>query len=120
VDPAESRLVIVELSPTAAEARFSGRIDALSVRSQREELHGWITRGITRFVVDLSDVSFLDSAGIAMLVSLLKRTRQVDGDVRVVQPTDAAVRRILKLTRLDLVFQLTDSADEARREIQAP
>jgi anti-anti-sigma regulatory factor len=36
----------------------------------------------------------------------MKRARQAGGDMRVVQPSDESVQRVLRLTRLDLVLNL--------------
>jgi anti-anti-sigma factor len=92
---------------------LEGRIDATAVQTQRERLRGLLDRGLTRLVIDLSRTQFLDSAGMAMLVSVMKRARQAGGDVRVVEPADESVRRILHLTRLDLVLNLRPTYDAA-------
>ena len=52
-----------------------GRLDVLSAPILRERLDHLLSEGVTKFVVDLSAVSFLDSAGMAVLVNLLKRAR---------------------------------------------
>jgi anti-sigma B factor antagonist len=113
----ESRLAIREMTPEVAVVSLHGRVDAASVRLQRDQLHVLVDKGIRFVVVDLADVTFLDSAGMAMLVSLLKRTRAVEGDVRLVEPFDESVRHILRLTRLDLVFNLKASVDAALQHL---
>ena len=50
---------------TGALVAIDGRLDAHSVPETREQLDGCIASGASRLVVDLSDVSFLDSAGLA-------------------------------------------------------
>jgi anti-sigma B factor antagonist len=92
---------------------FTGRIDATAVQTQRATLLSLLDGGTTKFVLDLSRTLFLDSAAMAMLVSLMKRARQAGGDVRVVEPADESVRRILRLTRLDLVLNLRASCEAA-------
>jgi anti-sigma B factor antagonist len=92
---------------------LTGRIDATAVHAQRATLLSMLDGGTNRIVVDLSRTQFLDSAAMAMLVSLMKRARQAGGDVRVVEPADESVRRILRLTRLDLVLNLRSSCDAA-------
>ena len=89
------------------------RIDAFSAPELRAKLDGLTAEGVSRFVLDLSDVPFLDSAGMAVLVSLLKRARTAGGDVRLVWPTQEAAQRVLKLTKFDRVFEMADSADAA-------
>ena len=89
------------------------RIDAFSAPELRANLEQLLDSGVQRFVLDLSAVPFLDSAGMAVLVSLLKRARQAGGDVRLVWPAEEAARRILHLTKFDRVFNMADSADAA-------
>lgn len=89
------------------------RIDAFSASNLRAQLEQILESGVQRFVLDLSGVPFLDSAGMAVLVSLLKRARQVGGDVQLVWPAEEAARRILRLTKFDRVFTMSDSVDAA-------
>ena len=42
-----------------------------------------IGEGYTSFLVDLSDVDYIDSAGIGTLAALLKRVRKRDGDLKI-------------------------------------
>jgi len=91
------------------------RIDAFCAPELRDMFDTMIGQGTTRFVVDLSAVPFLDSAGLAVLVRLLKRSRQVGGDIRMILPQEEAARRILHLTKFDHVFPLSDSVDNALR-----
>ena len=79
----------------------------------REKFDDLLEEEVERFIVDLSDTTFLDSAGMAALVSLLKRARQAGGDVMLVWPKLEAAQRILKLTKFDKVFTMLDSAEDA-------
>ena len=89
------------------------RIDAFSAPDLRARLDQLVDQGVQRFVLDLAAVPFLDSAGMAVLVSLLKRTRQLGGDVRLIWPAEEAARRILRLTKFDRVFNMSDTVDAA-------
>lgn len=89
------------------------RIDAFSAPELRGRLEQLLSEGITRFVLDLSDVPFLDSAGMAVLVSLLKRTRSAAGDVRLVWPKKEEAQRVLRLTKFDRVFEMMETSAAA-------
>jgi anti-sigma B factor antagonist len=95
---------IIVIKPT-------GRIDAFTAEPLKNELNAQVDRNNSDLVVDLSDVTFMDSAGMAILVNALKRTRAVGGDTRLVWPTSADGRRILNLTKFDRVFTMLDSTD---------
>lgn len=92
---------------------LEGRVDAFSVGKLRETQQALLDDGATAFVVDLRDVTFLDSSGMAALVSLLKHARQLNGSVKLVLNEDSESHRILKLTRFDKVFEILDSIDTA-------
>jgi anti-anti-sigma factor len=89
------------------------RVDAVVAQEFRQQIHALIDDGATNMVIDLSAVPFMDSAGMAVLVSALKRARQAGGDVTLVWPAAEAARRILNLTKLDRVFTMAETADAA-------
>ena len=90
----EGRVVVV---------RPDGDLEAATAPAVRDRLLELTAAGQVRFVVDLSAVDFMDSAGVATLVQLYKRVRLSGGDVRLaaVRPR---VRRILELVRLHRLF----------------
>lgn len=104
--------------PDLAIVALSERIDAFNSGSLREAFDELLEQNIYHFVVDLTDVDFMDSAGMSVLVTLLKRSRSLDGNVCLVRPRQEGARRILSLTRLDLVFDMADSAGEAKQRFK--
>ena len=90
-----------------------GRFDILSAPTVRAKLDELLAEGAVDFVVDLSETLFLDSAGMAVLVSLLRRARQAGGDAKLVWPGHEAARRVLTLTRFDRVFDIANSVEAA-------
>lgn len=89
---------------------LKGRLDAFEAPALRRKCDEYLAAGVAHFVFDLTEVSMLDSAGLAVLVSALKRTRLMDGDVRLVWPREEAASRILKLTKFDQVFVSIESS----------
>jgi anti-sigma B factor antagonist len=98
---------------TIAEVTLTGRFDAFNAGNLRDQLYALLDQGTSQFVLDLSQTPFLDSAAMAVLVSLLKRARQQKGDVKLVWPQQEAARRILNLTRFDRVFDMSETAAAA-------
>ena len=89
------------------------RIDAFTSTALRSQLEQLDAEGVCQIVIDLTDVPFLDSAGMAVLVTALKRARAAGGDLRLVWPKHEAARRILHLTKFDRVFTIAQTAAEA-------
>ena len=108
ISKAEANLRVVTL-------KLDGRLDALEAPSLRAAIDDQLEAGPTALIVDLSDVEFVDSAGLAALVKGMKDARRDGGDLRLVSPTSADAMRVFKLTRFDQVFAMFDSADTAQR-----
>ena len=68
--------------------------------------------GPRRIVLDLSQVGYMDSSGVASLVKLLARVRRDKVDLKLSGLT-ARVRSVFEITRLDTVFDIYPDAQEA-------
>jgi len=91
---------------------LSGRFDIQTAPQVSEWMQDATSTPPAKVVVDLSDVSFLDSTALSTLVQGLKRSRELNGDVRLCglhQP----VRMIFELTRLDKAFEIYISQEDA-------
>ena len=75
--------------------RLSGELDMVSVENVRSIIEGALGSDGDRLVFEVSGLDFMDSSGIALLISM---TRKVNA-VEVRNPT-AIVRRIIELTGL--------------------
>ena len=99
--------------------RASGDIDVATAPRLREQLVNVIAGGQARVVLDLDGVDFLDSTGLGVIVSALKRTRTHGGDLRVVCNRDP-IRRLFELTGLDLAMPLVGSVQAAISDEPSP
>jgi anti-sigma B factor antagonist len=89
----------------------SGEVDVYTAPTLREHIMTAINEGASTVVVNLSDVSFMDSTGLGILVGALKRMRQADGVLHVVCDSEP-VLKILRVTGLVDVFGVVASLDE--------
>lgn len=60
---------------------------------------------VKHLVLDLSEVSFIDSTGIAALVRLRKRSQELAKALRLRNPGPRVVR-VLQITALDSIFDM--------------
>src|SRR5689334_18486526 len=65
-----------------------------------------------RVVLNLKEVHYIDSSGVASLVEGLKASRDV-GSRLVLLGLNSAVREVLQLSRLVKLFEITDSEEQA-------
>ncbi len=90
---------------------LNGRLDAFEAPALRKRIDEYLAAEFSHFVFDLAEVAVLDSAGLAVLVSALKRSRLKNGDIRLVWPRAEVASRILKLTKFDQVFISIDRSE---------
>jgi anti-sigma B factor antagonist len=90
-----------------ATVALHGEIDVLNVDQVRAALAGVLAARPHELVVDLSDLSFIDSTGLGALIAGFQRTRDAGVSFRLAHPTPA-VRQILVLSGLLEVVQLTE------------
>jgi anti-anti-sigma factor len=69
--------------------------------------------GFRHLIADLRGVAMIDSAGVRALVRSHTTAQRMDGRFTIVAP-QPDVRRVLELSRLDSVFHIRESLDEAR------
>jgi anti-sigma B factor antagonist len=105
--------VSFETTPAAMVLALSGELDvavAAQLRTRLDELE--VGRGDT-LVIDMSDLDFIDSSGLRVLVVTHQRAHRDGFRMVLVQGSDA-VRRILQLTRLDEQLEIVASRDAVR------
>jgi anti-sigma B factor antagonist len=113
--------VALDVSTTEQEqlvvVTLAGEFDVYTVASFRTELErvGQIDRSV---IVDLTDVTLLDSSGIGALVSLLNQARHDGGNVGVICP-HPPLRRVFEITGLRTAFVFGDDLDAVRSGLDA-
>lgn len=89
----------------AVTVRLHGVLDIETVGLLENQTTSLLQRGAVHFTLDLADLEYLDSSGLAALVALRRQVDPNDGTVRL-QHLQRAVRSIIVLTRLDRLFTL--------------
>jgi anti-sigma B factor antagonist len=89
----------------AAVLRLAGEVDVANVAQVREAALKLLAAGVKQLVVDLSATEYLDSSGLGILVGLLKRLKEIGGDMAIAGP-QPRVKRLFEITGLSRVFAL--------------
>lgn len=92
---------------------LDGEVDVYTAPKLKEHLVSAIEDGCSNVIIDMNQVSFIDSSGLGVLVSALRRARERDGAVRIVCDRDN-ILKIFRITGLDKVFPIFANVDEAR------
>ena len=67
-----------------------------------------------RIVLELSDVDFIDSAGVGLLARLFASAQMAGGALKLAN-LSPRLQDMLKITKLFLVFEIFDTAEEAAK-----
>ncbi len=95
--------------------RLSGRIDHANAESFREALRPYLADcsgdGL-RLLFDLSELQYISSAGLRVLMLAAKQTRPEGGRIAMAAARQV-VREVLDITRFNLIFPMYDAIDDA-------
>jgi anti-sigma B factor antagonist len=90
----------------------AGEIDLTNAEGLRDALLSALNAGALGLVVDLTETTFLDSAGVTALVRASRRAAAGGATMRLAVTTPA-VLRVLDLVGLDRLVEVHPSVDEA-------
>lgn len=104
----------IEETDTYTLCRPSGELDAYTVGTFREALSR--LAGQNQVLIDLSEVPFMDSAGLGALIGGIRRAREADGAVAVAC-SRPALTRLLHTTGFDRIVPVTGSIEDAEEAL---
>ena len=96
---------------------LNGRLDASSADEFREAFKAALDQQQYWLVVDMAQVSFIDSSGLSALVSGFKGTREHHGNL-VLANVGAQAKVALKQTRLDQLFTIYEDVSKALQSVR--
>lgn len=92
--------------------RFRGRLDAISSSSAEKHVYEVINNGFKKLIFDFSDVEYLSSAGMRMLLSTTKKLNGIAGKL-VLCSVNASVLDVLKMSGFDHILDIAQTQNEA-------
>jgi anti-sigma B factor antagonist len=95
----------------------SGEIHVSTAPTFSRRLNDAIGQGKTAVVLDLSDVTFIDSTGLSVLLNGLRRVTRRGGRMAIVC-TNPTVLRLFEITRLDTTFDIVGSREIAVKAVR--
>jgi len=101
---------------------FTGEIDTYAVSDLKDLLKRLLGDGHLKLVLDLSDLSYLCSAGIATLITMSERVHSRGGRMAIcgIQGQVKETLRILQLDRTSTVLGMFRSLEDALEDMQEP
>ena len=83
-----------------------------AVDGLRQAIQEAVSAGDTRIVLNLAEVPMIDSSGIGLLVRFMASTKQLGGNIKLVQPNKYAIQTLRLVGVLNL-FEIFDDDDAA-------
>ncbi|MEX0882951.1 MAG: STAS domain-containing protein [Cyclobacteriaceae bacterium] len=71
-----------------------------------------LNEDVIRCIIDLSEVRYISSSGIGVLITILTKMRNAGGEVYLTSPSEH-VKKLLIITKLNNIFMVYDSLEEA-------
>ncbi|GAC1517804.1 MAG: STAS domain-containing protein [Acidimicrobiales bacterium] len=96
-----------------------GDVDLASAPALRQQLADMTTESPSFLVIDMSELDFIDSTGLGVLVGTLRRLRATGGDVRLAAAR-TGIARVFSVTGLDRVFSLYPTVEAASADPREP
>lgn len=88
----------------------AGEVDLASAPVLDEQIAALMANEPAQLVIDLSDVTFMDSTGLGVLVKALKRSRETGTQLDVIV-TNERVLKVFAITGLDTVLPIHSSME---------
>jgi anti-anti-sigma factor len=100
--------------------RVVGEIESVNAEEMSTALAGRLTSDRAGLVIDLSRVTYLDSAGIELLFDLARRLRTHRQRLRLVVPVNSPMRRVLELCDIDRAAPIDATVESALQGLSEP
>lgn len=110
------KIEISECGPITIVKPYDRRMDAHSIIGFKATMHEISESGTKHIVLDMSRIDFMDSSGLGALIAVLKRMSP-EKKFEVAGLT-APVQRVFDLTRMDHVFKIYKTIDDAVVSLQ--
>jgi anti-anti-sigma factor len=88
-------------------------LDTVQVQQIGEELYGLVdARAIRKLILDFSNVKFLSSSALGVLITLRKKSDEIKGKVLLCS-MKPDLRKIFKITNLEKLFDFYENEEKA-------
>jgi anti-sigma B factor antagonist len=71
-----------------------------------------VSHKVPACIIDISELRYINSSGIGVLITILTKFRNKGGDVYLMKPSEN-VKKLLVITKLNAIFHVVQSEEEA-------
>ncbi len=88
-----------------------GRLDASNAKEFKDKFQSYLAESVY-FVMDFSEMDFIDSTGLGAIISSLRKVTEMDGDIYIANLQDKP-RILFEITRAYKIFEVFDDVETA-------
>jgi len=77
-----------------------------------EAVNDAVSHKVVTCIVDISELRYINSSGIGVLITILTKFRNKGGEVYLMNPSES-VKKLLAITKLNAIFQVVTDEKEA-------
>ena len=85
------------------EVQFYGEVDIYNADSLKSELNSLLEEKKADIIIDCTNLKYIDSTGLGVLISALKKVREAEKQIRITN-LKPYIAKIFTLTGLDKIF----------------
>ena len=95
--------------------KIESLLNEMSNNEILQDVQSYIEKGFNKFVIDLSDLSFMNSVGLNFLLSMMRNSKKSGGHLALANANDQIIG-LLEITKLKQLFNLKPSVETALQE----
>lgn len=84
---------------------LEGELDVSTADKLKECLHGLVEKEVVDMKINLSNLEYIDSTGLGVMIGVLKKLRTDDKEIYIINPK-SNVKKIFTITGLDKIFKV--------------
>jgi anti-sigma B factor antagonist len=102
----------IQTEPIAIISLYGELIDRNEAQQLLNQLNLLSEGGIKNFILELSELKYMNSTGLNVLINVLTKARKNGGEL-IICGISKKVNELLLITKLNSVFTVSESTDEA-------
>jgi anti-sigma B factor antagonist len=102
----EEELVLIHLS--------GNLISKHQIEDLQNELDFYFSEGDTKIVLDLSEMKYMNSTGLSILINIFTQVRNRGGEVVLVNIPEK-INKLLLITKLNSIFNIENTLEDAKK-----
>jgi anti-sigma B factor antagonist len=96
----------------------NGEMDLYNSYKLKELVMKMLERKVTRFIINLENVDYIDSSGIGALIYICSTIKKMNMKL-IITNIHGSVKKVIELTKLMGYFPITQTIDEALQRLEA-